>query len=515
MNNPAMAIPAESLTQEEFLLEELGSYAYNPVEFVYWAFPWGEPGELEDHSGPNDFQLHILCLVRDGLLDATAAIRIAVTSGHGVGKSALVAWLTLYSFTTFPDTRGIITANTENQLRTKTWAEIAKWHRLFIAKSLFEITATALFPADKSRRKEWRIDIVPWSETNTEAFAGLHNLGKRIFIAFDEASAIPDIIYEIMEGATTDVNTEIIWVCFGNPTKTSGRFRELFPGGRFSHRWKNLKVDSRSVPGTNRKQIDEWIKDYGIDSDFIRVRVLGEFPFRDGESFIPRELAEEASRRPIPEGVNPARVVLGVDVARFGKNSSVIYPRAGRDARSRPPKILRGADTVATTTAIIKLYMIYNAAAVIVDGGGVGGGVVDQLRAAGLNVFEVNFGEKPYGNTIALTGEKYMNRRTELWAAGKEFLKTGLIPQQLPGIEHTFPEELSVFSVAQQSGPNKSDATNLETKASVKSSSVKTFDVADALFLSLAYPEFDYLPIGAAGFANSGQAAEHNVYEDV
>jgi hypothetical protein len=84
-----------------------------------------------------------------------------------------------------------VTANTEGQLRTKTWPELMKWHRLLICRHWFECTATAIYSLQPGHEKSWRIDAVAWSETNTEAFAGLHNKGKRILLVFDEGSAIP------------------------------------------------------------------------------------------------------------------------------------------------------------------------------------------------------------------------------------------------------------------------------------------------------------------------------------
>jgi hypothetical protein len=93
-----------------------------------------------------------------------------------------------------------------------------------INRHWFTYTATALYSADPAHEKTWRVDMTAWSENNTEAFAGLHNKGKRLLLIFDEASAIPDLIWEVAEGALTDEQTEIIWACFGNPTRNSGRF---------------------------------------------------------------------------------------------------------------------------------------------------------------------------------------------------------------------------------------------------------------------------------------------------
>src|SRR5690554_1790721 len=241
------------------LIEELAQFSNDPLGFVLFSFPWGEPGELEKFAGPEKWQREVLEDLGAGVISAGEAVQLATTSGHGIGKSALVAWIILWAISTYEDTVGVVTANTENQLRTKTWVQVAKWHRLFIARDFFRMTATALFANDPEHERTWRIDMVPWSERNTEAFAGLHNQGKRILVVFDEASAIPDMIWEVTEGALTDENTQIIWPVFGNPTRNTGRFRECFAGGQFAHRWKSRAVDSRSVSFTNKEQIQRWI----------------------------------------------------------------------------------------------------------------------------------------------------------------------------------------------------------------------------------------------------------------
>lgn len=477
-----------ALSQSDYdalLLEELGSYAYDPVGFVQWAFPWGEPGELEKFQGPDEWQLWILCQLRDGIINTTEACRLAVTSGHGVGKSALVGWITWWGFSTFPDTRGVITANTENQLKTKTFVEISKWGRLFIARSLFTVTATAIFSKDESRAREWRIDMVPWSEKNTEAFAGMHNQGKRIIIIFDEASAIPDLIWEVTEGAMTDENTEIMWVAFSNPTRNQGRFRECFAGGKFDHRWRTRAVDSRTVKITNKKQLDEWISDYGEDSDFCRVRILGKFPREDAQSFISLEIAREAADRPAaPISHNSAPVVLGVDVARFGDDSSVIYPRKGRDAQTYPPLIFQGLTTTQLASHVIAAMDTYSASVCFVDGGGVGGGVVDQLRDLGCNVVEVQFGASPDGTNPENHATKYQNKRAEIWGALRDWLRTGCIPKDTASSEKTLLDEL----VSPTYTINAKDKIVLESKEMMKRRGATSPDIADALACTFAMP---------------------------
>ena len=177
------------------LISWLAACSKDPLAFVRGAFPWSEVGsQLSTFTGPEDWQTGILCAIRDGLLNPNEAIQLATASGHGVGKSALVSWIILWAISTLPDTRGVVTANTETQLKTKTWSELGKWFGMFIAKDLFKLTATAIFSRDETRERTWRIDMVPWSERTTEAFAGLHNQGRRILVLFDEASAIPDIM---------------------------------------------------------------------------------------------------------------------------------------------------------------------------------------------------------------------------------------------------------------------------------------------------------------------------------
>lgn len=462
----------------DVLIEELAGFAYDPYGFVMWAFPWGEAGtELAAETGPEPWQTALLKDIRDNVVSMEQAMRIATASGHGVGKSAVVSWLTWWSYSTFPGTRGVITANTENQLKTKTWVEIAKWHRLFIARELFKCTATAIFSVDEEQAREWRIDIVPWSERNTEAFAGLHNAGKRIIVIFDEGSAIPDIIWETTEGALTDVGTEIFWLVFGNPTRSTGRFRECFEGGTFSHRWRQFRVDSREVSRTNKTEIEGWINDYGIDSDFIRVRVLGEFPHIDSSSFISRDLAIDATRRVLDNVV--ANVVLGVDVARFGDDFSVIWPRRGRDAAFHPPLFFQGLNTQELAMQVTKLYNNLNAVAVFVDGTGVGGGVVDALGTMGVRVYEVQFGAKSDGiNPTA----KYMNKRAEIWGELRDFLKTGLIPLRVA--DRNFVDELigPTYTI------NSRDQIQLESKEMMKRRGVSSPDFADALACTFAFP---------------------------
>lgn len=492
------------MTDAERLAKDLGELAQNPRGFVQYAFAWGE-GELADYEGPDDWQAKVLDEIGEGLKTADQVIREAVASGHGVGKSALISWIILWALATCTDARGVVTANTGAQLKGKTWAELAKWHRLLIQpiRDLFEVTATAICSTDPEHRLTWRIDAVPWSETNTEAFAGLHNKGRRLLALMDEASAIPDVIHEVTEGALTDEGTEIIWCQFGNPTRNTGRFRECF--GKNRHRWKTHKVDSRSARMTNKTLIQQWVDDYGEDSDFVRVRVKGDFPRAAATQFIGSDIVEMARKR---EAVSHLRepLVLGVDVGRFGDDETVILPRRGRDARTHKARKYRGLDTMQVAAQVVQAIEDLKPNAVFVDEGGVGGGVVDRLRQLGFVVQGINFGSKADRSSLDAAGaggERYANKRAEMWGVMRQWLKGGAIEDS---------GDLESDLIGVEYGYNADNAIQLEKKEDMKKRGLASPDWGDALALTFAYPVAEFQSVRPVGTATGNRAKATSEY---
>ncbi len=399
---------------QQAIIEFLAEFTNDPLGFVYAAFPWGE-GELIDFDGPDEWQKRILIAVRDKLINVSEAIQIAIASGHGIGKSCLVAWLILWAISTYEDTKGVVTANTENQLKTKTWAEVAKWYRLFIGKNLFTYTATALFSVDPEHEKTWRIDMSPWSERNTEAFAGLHNKGKRILIVFDEASAIPDVIWEVASGALSDADTQILWFAFGNPTRNTGRFRECFR--KFRHRWINKQIDSRTVAMTNKTELNKMVDDYGEDSDIVKVRIRGQFPSSSDRQMISTALADAGRGRHLPvTAYQFAPKVIGVDPAWSGGDEIAITLRQGLAAKVLAIYEKNDNDF------IIAGYVAYfedkeEADAVIIDMG-FGTGIYSAGKTMGRNWMLVSFSESS-------PDPAYLNIRAYGWAKMRDWLQEG------------------------------------------------------------------------------------------
>ena len=470
-------MPLTADQAEEALQKDIAGFTHDPLGYVLYAFTWGK-GELKDSPGPRTWQRELLVQLgedlRAGKVNNFEAIQYAVASGHGIGKSALVAMLVMWAMSTCEDTRGIITANTKRQLTTKTWPELEKWARRAINSHWFTVTKTRIESKSPGHEATWGLDQMVWTENKTEAFAGLHNLGKRILVIFDESSAIPDAISEEAEGALTDENTEILWFKFGNPTRNTGQFKDCF--GRKKHRWKTRQIDSRNVEGTNKRQIQKWLEDHGEDSDFFRVRVKGVFPNASVLQFIPGDLVAAAMKREV-QSMYGDPLIMTLDVARGGADDCVFYFRRGLDARSIPPVIVPGMfskDSMVLCAKAVDLFVQYEPDAFFIDETGMGGPVVDRIRQLlpGRVVIGVQFAGES-------SDPHYANMRADIWRKCREWLKKGAIWDD-PRIEM----ELT----APEFHHDRWDKIVLESKDDMKERGEVSPDVADALCMSFAYP---------------------------
>jgi hypothetical protein len=399
------------MTKQEYeiqLATDIASFTHNSSEFVRYAFPWGV-GTLAGES-IREWQEDVLKEIDDHLSNPETRftpLRIARASGHGIGKSCLIAMIERWAMSTCEDCKVVITANTEQQMRTKTWPEINKWYNLSINKHWFNPpTATSIRSADPNHSSSWRTDAVTWSENNTEAFAGLHNKGKRIVLIFDEASAIPKAVWDVATGAMSDEKTEIIWIVFGNPTLNHGSFYECF--NKLKHRWSTKQIDSRTVEGTNKEELQREVDDYGEDSDFIRIRVRGLFPIFGIDTFFNAENIHKSFRYTAIE-YDFAAKVIGVDLARSGSCQNVVCIRQGR--KVNPLIKWRNIDTMYTASRIAEIYTSEKPDALIMDGGGLGGGIIDRVKQLlpGIKIIEA------IGNHTAMHPNIYTNKRSEMY----------------------------------------------------------------------------------------------------
>lgn len=461
------------MEKHDELIEALGALTHDPLAFVYFAYPWGEPGTLlENMEGPDEWQIQILKDIGEQLKkgkDLQTAIQEAVASGHGIGKSALISWLIHFAISTHENTRGVVTANTEGQLRTKTWPELSKWHNMFIAKELFTYTATAIFCSDKDYEKTWRIDAIPWSKNSPESFAGLHNQGNRILVLFDEASAIDDVIWEVTEGALTDANTEIIWCAFGNPTRNSGRFRECFR--KYRKFWNTYQIDSRTVKISNKAKIEEWLEAYGEDSDFFKVRVRGVFPSASDLQFISTEIADKAQKQVYKQGqFDHLPVIIGVDPAWTGSDSLEIVMRQGYYMKSLA-SIPKNDDDWRMAQLIAQFEDEYKADAVFIDMG-YGTGIYSIGKQLGRKWRLIEFGGKS-------NDPVYLNMRAYMWGQMKEWLREG---GSIPPNDQALYDDI----VGPEAIIDKNGRIQLESKKDMKDRGLPSPNKGDALALTFA-----------------------------
>ncbi len=474
----------QPVTQHAWELElkaALVEFAHDPEGFADTCIRWGE-GELKGKK-LRMWQRSILRELGEALrkapqnadtLIASAIVRIAVASGHGIGKSALIAIIILWAMATCVDCRGTVTANTKNQLTQKTWAELAKWHRNSVVAHMFTCNAMSLVSTDPKREQTWRIDATPWSANNTEAVAGLHNQGKRLLLIFDEASAIDDKVWEVADGAQTDADTEIIWIVFGNPTRSTGRFRECFR--RFRAFWTiRRNIDNRTVEGTNREFLDGFVALYGEDSDIVKVRVRGEFPSQSVLQFIGELDVREAAKRNLREHqFKHAPLVIGVDPAWTGADEFVIYMRQG--LRSKILKrIPYNDDDVAMAQLIADFEDELEADAVFIDYGH-GTGIYSIGKNWGRKWQLFNFGV----NLPKSHPSGCLNNRARIWKDMKEWLKDGGVIENI--------EELIQDLTGVEVVPRVDGCLQLESKEDMKARGLPSPNLADALALTFAHP---------------------------
>lgn len=472
---------------QKLLAESIAAFYDDPLGFALFAFAWGE-GELKGCS-LDKWQCEFLDDIgRQCRKDPTRSIQMATVSGHGIGKSALTSILILWVMSTRPMLSGVVTANTGTQLSTKTWRELSVWHRRLINRDWFKWTATKFYHV--AYPEAWSVAAIPNTEHNSEAFAGLH--AEHVLQIYDEASNIPDKIWEVSEGAMTTPGA--IWCVFGNPTRNTGRFRECF--GKFKGRWTTRQIDSRSAKMTDKRKIAEWVEDYGEDSDFVRVRVKGQFPRSADSQFIPVDIVQAASLRHVePSVFAMSPKVIGVDVARFGMDQSVIFRRQG--VKLWEPKTWRGVDTMELASHVVDEARQFRPHAIFVDGTGVGGGVVDRLRQVaipGIQVIDVQFGAQAADRRL------YANVRAELWGRMREWLKGDVDIPNHPGLLDGL--------VQPEYGFNNRMQLQLERKEDMKGRGLASPDEADALAVTFAHCQLD-IDDPARGYARHIRRATH------
>jgi hypothetical protein len=405
---------------ETALINLMAKLAYDPLGFVIAAYPWGQ-GQLKGFDGPDGWQREMLTdigeLVNKNRFDGVAPVPPLLfkrQSGHGIGKSAMAGWLSNWICSTRPHCKGTISANTEKQVKTKTWTEIRKWFSLSLTSHWFEVKAESI----RHRfDKQMEVNVQSSKEENFNSFSGQHAIDSTSFYILDESSTIPDIIWETMMGGLTDGEPMVF--SFGNPVLNSGYFYQISKGPQRKY-WNIGEIDSRTCKLTNKAELDRQIEEYGADSDFVRVRILGKAPRSDNLQFISEELVEAAANRTLkPDQYYHAPIILGADPAWMGEDPHVLGKRQGLQF------VVLGAwrhlphETVGFTNVVAKAIKEHRSDAEFIDIHGIGGGVYDQLC-------RFNYDPTPCDSSSSSIAEKQCaNNRTQMWWNMRKWLMDG------------------------------------------------------------------------------------------
>lgn len=439
---------------------------------------------------PCDFAEDILGVDLDSwqinvLNDLSTSRWVSVRSGQGVGKTALEAIAVCWYICTRPFPKIVCTAPTRQQLMDVLWAEVAKWIDGTILSDLLVWTKTRIYM--KGYDDRWF--ATARTATKPENMQGFHE-ENMLFIA-DEASGIDDRIMEAILGTLTGAENKLL-MC-GNPTKTSGVFYDSHHSDR--DRFKTHKVSSLDSKRTSRENIQMLIEKYGADSDVVRIRVYGEFPKAEPDVFIPLEMAERAAGTKVEPVGNI--LSIGVDVARFGGDETVIAPRIG--GKVFPLRTYQKQGTTETTGYVLsaalefrKRYPQITRVRIKVDDSGVGGGVTDLLKEIvreqnlPYDIIPVNNGES------ADDKEHYDDRGTESWANIREVLRenfTAFMQGHPATVELPNDAKLIKQLTTRKYRMTRKAKIRIESKDDMKKRGLQSPDRADAVILSFYEPK--------------------------
>jgi phage terminase large subunit len=372
------------------------------------------------------------------ILNALAAKRdalVAVRSGHKVGKSRLDAVAAFWFAACFPGARAIMTSASGRQVKDILWREIsAIWRKMTVAqRELLGCHPPHVAPDAGVLWDDGR-EIKGFTTDDPERMAGYS--GENLLFILDEASGIERPIFEAIEGNRAGGTGRVLMT--SNPTRTTGEFFDAFHNKRaFYVTFCISSLDSPNVTGEEEPipgiadpvWCEQMERKYGKTSPLYEIRVLGNFPSQGSNAVIGVAAIEEAKKRGevmVEPQWSEARLHLGVDVARFGDDESVITARRG--AWTAPPRVVLGFDTVEVAGLALKMARELvqpgegRKPLVKVDGIGVGGGVVDILRRSDeIEVVEVNVAE------VSDDQDEYPNLRSQLWFGLANWLDTGAI----------------------------------------------------------------------------------------
>jgi hypothetical protein len=434
--------------------------------------------------------------------------RIALKACKGPGKTAILAILAWQFLATRLHPKVAATSISGDNLMDGLWTEMSKWQQKSpFLSGAFEWQKTRIVARDHP--ETWWAAARTWSRsadvnTQGQTLAGLH--ADNILFVLDETGGMPVTILSTAETALA-AGKECRIIQAGNPIETQGALG--WACLRNPHLWTVIEItadpdDPKRSPRISKEYAKSQIEQYGRDNPWVMANIFAKFPPSSPLNFIGTDLVEQAATREAT-CIATDPLVLGIEVARFGDDEAGICPRKGRDARTLPWEFFRNIDTMQLAARAVERRNDYRADAVFVDGGGVGGGVVDRCRQLKVNVFDVQFGARadsaqPRKSDMGT----YANKAAEMWGRMREWLKIGAIPQD-PILHAQLTSRRYAFVVK-----DGRDAIILEPKEDMKRRGLASPDRADALALTFAfYVQPTISAGGPRGYRGSASTVQH------
>jgi len=408
--------------------------------------------------------------------------RHSVRSGHGTGKDAAASWAIWCFLSTRVNARVACTAPTGHQLRDVLWSELAKWYwKCPVLQDEFVMQKDKIF--HRSAPDTWwcraiTVNVKASADEQAETLQGLHN--EHLFLVVDEASGVPDPVFVPLEGAMTQEDNRVLLI--GNPTRSSGYFYDTHFHKKLSGKWRKYHWDSRKSSNVSQEMVDYFADKYGEDSNVFQIRVAGNPPVEEEGVLIPLGWSRQCIGNEVSVGEEDP-VYLGVDVARYGGDASVVLPRQG--LKVFPWETFKGMNTIELADRIVDTFLAVDGKGVGIDGIGIGGGVCDYLyRHKGGRGFvtEVNV------YNASTNKVRYRRLRDELWVRVREKCMKGLysFPDQYVkygGMDLHLGEwlcdELATPRYSLDSG-----MWQIESKKDMKQRGIGSPNVADALCIT-------------------------------
>lgn len=443
------------------VIDKLKEWRRSPLQFVHDCI----------RAEPTEQQIELLQSIN-------TEKRVTVRSGHGCGKDASGSWIALWFLTTRPYAKVVVTAPTNRQLHDIFLAEISKWVRQSIVADEFIVRKDSIL--HREAPKEWWLRLISPSiratkEEQAETLAGLH--GDHLLIIVDEASGIPDPTFVPLEGALTQPDNKVLLI--GNPTKNFGYFYDTHFHATISKEWKKIHWNSKDSSIVDPSMPAYFARKYGIDSNVYRIRVEGVPPLQDEDTLIPLWTAQQCIGQEF-EVAEDEPLYLGVDVARYGDDSSIILPRRG--LKIMPWETFRKLNTIDLGGFVMQTYQEMDASGCAIDVIGVGAGVSDWLEKHNMrNLYQINVSH------ASTNLEKYNRLRDELWCRVRDNCLLGKysFPDvAVNGEEETLGQQLASELACVRYKFNAHGGYIVESKIDLKRRGIPSPNIADALCLT-------------------------------